>query len=426
MNNSAGDEVKTIKLLLVSIASPPKGSTESLQVSKYLKYLINHQLRIYLVTSKLPRSRYGWTTIENKYKDILNQIAQNIQVPVFHHRFIEAILRRVSFRLFLRPDNEFLFTFARKRVLKQLEQAPDVIYSRSTPFSSAILALKLKKHYRVPWIMHMSDPWSLSPLSGFKGAVLRYHQNLEQKCFKSADKITFTSKEQVAMYEDRYPEFRSKFMWFPNVFDDEEVVLNSTPTSTMSFLHSGNFYGPGRSPAPMLDAIKEIEQERADILEKVAFLFTGHQEPSIKQLLDEYQSVGVKHLGALPLEEVYELQRKSNVLVIFDWQLPKDQAVFFLSKTLDYIAAGKPIIAITTPGSSIYKIIQGTYGHCFAHDDIAGIKQHILNLVERYKNGDKVLIEPYKPDKTFSASYQANKLFELIANQKKSGNNQFR
>lgn len=416
MNNELSTGSKRMNVLFVSIAAPPKGSPESLQVSKYLKYLIGHPLNIYLVTEKLPKENFGWRTVETKYLAILDKLTQTIKIPVYYHRFIYAIIRRLSSRISCILDNEFLFAGRTQKVIRELKKPPDIIYSRSTPFSSALLALKLKKKYTVPWIMHLSDPWVLSPFFNQKGTALKYNQRIEMTCFKNADKICFTSLDQVELYSKKYPEFENKFQWFPNVYDDDEVVTEAPSfSSSISFLHTGNFYGPGRSPDPLLEALKGISNHDPEYLKNVFFLFTGYHEPAIDKLLNRYESIGVKHLGVLPLEEIYELQRQSSVLVIIDWQLPKNQAMFLLSKTLDYMAACKPIMAITTPGSTVFKLIQGVYGQCFAHDDIEGIKKHMISLIKKYRNGDKIFLKPYEINKDYSAAYQAQRLFKLMA-----------
>ena len=415
VTNELSTDNKMMKVLFVSIAGPPKGSPESLQVSKCLKYLIGHQLNIYLVTEKLPKVNFGWRTLETKYQAILSQVTQVIKVPVYYHRYLHAVIRRLSHKILPRLDNEFLFTLATRRILKDLMKKPDIIYSRSTPFSSAALAMKLKRKYGVPWIMHLSDPWVLSPFFYHKGSVLKYHQKMERDCFKNADKITFTSQEQIGVYKQVYPEYQSKFMWFPNVFDESEIFTNPPLFSpNMSFLHTGNFYGPGRSPDSLLWALERISNHYPKLLKNISFLFTGYHEPSVDKLLKRFESIGVKHLGVLPLEEIYKLQRQSSVLIIIDWQLPKDQAMFLLSKTLDYLAARKPIIAITTSGSTLYKLIQGVYGQCFDHHDIEGIKKHIVSLIDGYRNNHSTFLNPYEVNMEYSAGYQAKRLFELM------------
>jgi len=406
---------KELKVLFVSIAGPPKGSPESLQVSKILKFLVNYPLNICLVTEKLPIRNFGWRTIEKKYKPVLGKLSQIINIPVYYNRYVHALITRISSLILPRLDNEFLFTKAAARVSRLVKQKPDIIYSRSTPFSSSVLALKLKRKYQIPWVMHLSDPWLSSPFMKSKGPNFRYHQKMERSCIQEADIITLTSHQQIEIYKNIYPEYQAKFQWSPNVYDDDEVLVDRPILSReMSFLHTGNFYGPGRSPEPILRAVGEIAKDSGSILDGVSFLFTGHQEPSMERLIKGYNKVGARHLGVLSLDDVYELQRKSSVLILIDWKLPRHQAMFLLSKSLDYMAARKPLMAITTPGSTMHNLIHGVYGECFSHDDIEGIKRYLISIIKRYKEKDELFKNPYEVDEEYSASISAKRLFHLF------------
>ena len=406
---------KDLNVLFVSIAGPPKGSPESLQVSKILKFLVKHPLNICLVTEELPIRNFGWRTIEQKYEPVLGKLSQIINLPVYYNRYFYALISRISSLILPRLDNEFLFTKAAAKVVRLVKQKPDIIYSRSTPFSSSVLALKLKRKYQIPWVMHLSDPWSISPFMKSKGPKFKYHQKMERNCFQEADIITLTSHQQIEIYKNTYPEYHSKFQWSPNVYDDDEVVVDKPSQSReMSFLHTGNFYGPGRSPEPILKAVAEIAKDYRSILDEVSFLFTGHQEPSIDRLINSYYQFGARHLGVLSLKGVYEMQRKSSVLILIDWNLPQHQAMFLLSKSLDYMAARKPVMAITTPGSTMHNLIQGVYGECFAHNDLEGIKRFLISIIKRYKKKDELFENPYEVNEDYAASINAKRLFHVL------------
>src|SRR5690606_19230405 len=94
-----------------------------------------------------------------------------------------------------KPDTDFLFHWEGKIILKKISSKPNIIYSRSTPFSSAILGIKLKQKLSVPWVMHLSDPWSDSPYGNYKNT---YNIKAERQCFESADLISFTTAETLS------------------------------------------------------------------------------------------------------------------------------------------------------------------------------------------------------------------------------------
>jgi len=416
MNNELCRRSERVKnVLIVSIAAPPYGTPESLQFSKYLKYLSGNNLNFYLVTAKLPKSNWGWRRVDPKYQSTLENFKQIVRVPIYFNKYIHGILNRLIPIWFQKPDNERLFVSGWKKVTRELRVTPDIIYSRSTPISSTVMALKLTHHYNVPWIMHLSDPWSVSPLLTRHGSVHDYHIQMEKACFDAATKVCLTSMEQINLYKPKYPQYENKFKWFPNVFDDQDILLHSLEfTKKITFVHTGNFYGNGRSPKPLLKAIKEVFREDPDILRDTMFLFAGFQDKSTTILMNEYSEFGVHYLGPLDVEETHRMHRSASVLVVIDLELPAQKAVYFPSKTLDYIIARKPIMGITTQGSTLHKIIHNNYGSCFQHNDVLEIKNYIIQMVRRYRSRDPLLLNPYKIDFKYSASRNSKRLMKLI------------
>jgi hypothetical protein len=100
--------------------------------------------------------------------------------------------------------------------------------------------------------------------------------------------------------------------------------------------------------------------------------------------------------------------------MVVDLNLPANSAVFFPSKTLDYIAARKPILTVTAPGSTLHGIIDKTYGTCFAHKDISGIKGYIIEMANRFKLKDTIFEMPYQIERKFSAETNSRRLVELM------------
>ncbi len=404
-----------IKVLFVSCAGPPKGSPESLQVSKYLKYLLKQGgLSLTLITERIPQRNFGWRTLEQEYQQVLEKLHQVIAVPVYYHRLVFSLWKKVSPATFYRPDNEALFVRSFKKVIRSLSDKPEIIYSRSTPFSSAVLALRLKRHFQVPWVMHLSDPWVESPHIQVPLKYMDYHQHMENDCFTMADCLSFTNEETKQLYEAKYPHHRHKMRCFPNVFDDDAInPLTSAGKQKIRIVHTGNFYGVGRRPGPILKAIQRLEKNYPDFAQTIEVLFTGFQLQQAQTDFESYPCNSVKHLGVISLPEVTQLQRSADLLVLIDWELPQEEAVFQLSKTMDYLAARKPILAITTKGSTVHKMVEGQHGKCLEHKDHQGIYEALEILIDQGRSCP--LLQSAGPlDRQYAASVNAEKLKVLF------------
>ncbi len=377
-------------ILIVSAAGPPKSSPESLQVSRYLKYLmLQETFSITLVTEKLPYKNFGWRTLEPEYEYLLQQVDQLIELPVYYHRWVHGLLKRINPGLFFRPDNESLFSRFPANVFRSLKIYPNVIYSRSTPFSSAVLAKKIRDRLGVPWLMHLSDPWVESPHFNPPKQYHNYHKALEFECFNKADLISFTTVETKKLYALKYPQFDSKYLVLPNVYDDDKMRVLLTPdTGPIRIVHTGNFYGQGRRPGLILKHLKHLEAQYPDLHRRLTVVFTGFLSEDAKAELKEFNCRSARYLGAIRLSEVLKLQHNADVLLLIDWELHPEKAVFQLSKSVDYLAAKRPILAITTKYSAIYKMVQGRYGVCFEHRDQLGLSSVLKDLAVNGRNAE--------------------------------------
>lgn len=401
-----------MKVLFVSVSAPPQNTPESLQVAKFLKYL-NKVTTLTLVTI---RNAQGWRASDPTME--LSQLGlREIRLPHYSSRAGRFFARIFKLNWLQKPDEDFMFFRQWRKIISINHDHPQLIYSRSTPFSSAVMALKLKKVYNVPWVMHLSDPWTISPLFSFTRNLKRYHEKLEYECFSNADIISLTSLEQIEAYKKKYPLFSEKFRFFPNVFDDAELIENPIQfEGKIIFLHAGNFYGEGRNPRPLLEAIKKIQTSINNFFDNAEFVFIGRLNEDVRKIFNEYNYPFVRIIEEYTFQESVNLQRNAHVLLLFDWKFKAANSIFFLSKILGYMTSQRPILAITGEDSSSSKVIEGKYGQCFDHDNIDGIENFLKSAIANFETKNSDFFSVAAPDLTYSAERNSNRLFHLFQN----------
>jgi len=399
-----------MKILLISISAPPQNTPESLQVAKYAKCLTAGN-EVTLVTIQ---KAGGWRKPDPTMKEYLRDI-KVIELPHYSSRWMRFVFRLINGDWLKMPDEDFMFSRQWKKVVRLYNQKPDIIYSRSMPFSSALMGLALKEYYKVPWVMHLSDPWVQSPFFTYKESLLRYHSEIERTCFTRADAITLTSHDQVQLYKEVYPESSSKILFYPNVYNDEELIFNPISfEGKLIFLHAGNFYGEGRSPFCLLEAIQRIVSDQKNFFDNATFLFVGKLNEDIKGVFEKYKLPFVEVIDQYTFNQSVSLQRKAHVLMLFDWKFKNTKSVFFLSKVLGYMAAQRPILAITEKESTCYKVIEGKYGHTFDHADIEGIQEYLIEAVKNFSSKNESFFATNPPDEIYSARLNSNRLVSLF------------
>ena len=368
------------KILLVSISCPPKSDPESIQVGRYLKYLSENDFEIEVLTSTDPTLYMETDPAFTKYLDGVSKIYKR---RLLENRYTNFLIRKIIPSALQYPDTKWSFYFGSHPKIEK----PDLIYSRSYPLSSTLMALKLKKKWNVPWLLHLSDPWAQSydgdsPASHFKTKPKRWNQKKEMESFSLASKVSFTSIKTKELYELKYPQFVEKFIITPNVFDPAD--LNIEPISfsgTLTILYSGGF-GEKRSPMFYLKTIRKFLNENPLLRKSIKFLFTGpmtRENHRIFQKFKKYEEI--EHLGTIPYIDMINYQRNAHVLVNIDSDIHDPlHSVFFPSKLLEYFGANRRVLAICNQHSTTHHVINNVFGDCVEFND----SEKLLSLFGLY------------------------------------------
>lgn len=401
-------------ILFVSIAFPPKNDPECLQTAKYFKYLSQTSLDIDVVTSKMPTL---FMPKDEKLLKYFKDYRQLVEIPIPENKYINFLIRKLSKTFLEQPDSKYRFFKQWKKATNQLQQKPDVIYSRAFPLSSTFMAEKLVDHYQVPWVLHTSDPWVDSPIHRYEGAIRDFHEAREKECFTKATYICVTSLKTQEFYQEKYKAFKDKFLFFPNVYDPEDVQNNTYEFGEkLKFVYTGGLIA-GRSPQYVFEALKQLQAKDPNLLKDTEFIFAGQFDRQNMAHFAEYDLPMVKNLGLLSYPDALALQKKADVLMVIDtpFDNPKE-AMFFPSKLLDYIIAQRRILALTDIGSTTYSVVNNNYGACYAHKDIEGIKQEIRETVLAWKAQKTAFFYSPEIDEQYSAQYNVGRLVELFEN----------
>jgi len=401
-----------MNLLFVSIAFPPKNDPECLQTAKYFKYLVKQEgISIDVVSSKNPTL---FMPTDEKLIHYTKGLRQLIEIKLIENKYLNYIIRSF-FPTFQNPDSKFTFVRGFKKVIKELKKKPDAIYGRSFPMSSTKLAYKLAQHYKVPLILHMSDPWAYSPLHTYTPKIKALFEKEERKFITLANQVHFSSKKTKAYYSTIYQEFSYKFRLSPNVFDEDDIKENNYQLSDkLRFVYTGGLTGT-RSPKPLLEAIKNVNEKHPSKLEKCEFIFAGQFDRKNTAYFNEYNIQNIKNLGLLPYPDALNLQREADILILIDTPVKDPKlGMFFPSKLLDYFIAKRKILAITNQDSATMDVLEKEQGETFLHEDVKGIQSFILKSVEAFEMKNMGYFNHRKINTTFSASENAKKLYDEI------------
>jgi len=279
-----------------------------------------------------------------------------------------------------------------RRAFRKAEQLGPDRYAAMVTWSQwhsiHLVGLALKKKYpQLPWIAHFSDPWSHNPFARF-GLLMRvYSRHLESKVFRSADRLSFTSRETVDLVlSDESQGVRDKAVELPHAFERELYRESDARRIGPLMLRSlGNFYGP-RSPEPLFRALVILRQRNPALLEKIRVELIGSTPEEF--LSPAFRALPTGLVNVLPPVDYrtsLALMRSADLLLNID--APFKNSVFLPSKLVDYIGAERPVLGISPTGTAS-RVIRELGGWVAAPDDpeaVASVLERALVEIERQR-----------------------------------------
>lgn len=248
----------------------------------------------------------------------------------------------------------------------------DVIYSTSHPFSTHMVAMRLKKATGIPWVADFRDPWSdgAGHMAGLPDWVVARHFRLEHQVAVSADHITFAHPLSASAFPKRHAISGRKVSCITNGFDPDDFrdwTYVPSKRRRIHIVHLGTFYGP-YSPAPMKRALLEACKKHQDLLGRIKLIFVGGSP--IK--FDEIPGIETEVLPRLSHGEALERLRDADIsLNVYERSVGKHN---ISGKLYEYLAAGRPVLAIVPGDGTTAEIVRACRAGFVADpDDVDGI-----------------------------------------------------
>lgn len=370
------------EILAFTYAFPPMAFPRSIQVSRLIA---NLNASVVVICGEDLHERRDETIMPY----IEEHLGNIIRVPFYQPRLLRSIKDRAN-RYHLSwlnlPDAQRPWVVsAGKRFLEWQEGfgfRPDLVLTFGMPMSDHLFGLEYKRRTGIPWIAHFSDPWVDNPFRRDNPLTAWLNRRMERQVIGEADAVIFTSPETIDLVMRKYPaNWRDKAFYVPHCYDRTLFDADLKPPAgryVVRFI--GNFYGH-RSPRPLFKALECIARENPLLLEGVSFEFVG-SIGGFQSLLDDYPMVRqiTGFVGAVSYTESLRLMQTAHCLLVID--APADTSVFFPSKLVEYIGAGRFIVAISPRGATA-RIVKEIGGAVADPSDMPAIIAALKKVLER-------------------------------------------
>ncbi len=350
-----------MKLLLVSWYFPPSRTIAAVRLGKLARFLLDRGHDIRVLTPRdppLPRDlafdfpagrviRTAWAAAGRGIVKSGSPIAAVGQVPSggAGPGWLKREYRRLRGNFAAFPDARIAWrSFASKAGEALLSDwRPDLIYASGPPFTTLLIGQDLSRRFDLPLVVEFRDRWSDDPYSPPLFWRRWRHRRAEGGLMDQASALVTVSEPWAANYRARY---RKPTAVISNGYDAE--LCNEGPFDGavggpgLEIVYTGGIYPGYRDPSPLFAAMKRLDDQG------LACRMTFHGvRPSRVTPLAEAQ--GVSHLvevgQVLAHEAALKRQRESDILVLMQWNDPKEQGNV-PGKFFEYLGARRPILVL--------------------------------------------------------------------------------
>lgn len=309
---------------------------------------------------------------------------------------------------FLRRIWAFLqFVFKAKHEIRKLPQA-DLAYVVTTPLTSGLLALHLKKKYGIPYVFEVGDLWPEAPIQ--MGALknkflIKALRAFEKRCYDQAHKVVALSPPIAEHILKTSP--LSAVEVIPNFSDI--AFFNSNQNTSSPVFNIGYFgtFGRANRLGSILDLAANCERDELP----VAFHLMG--DGAERSLLIE-KAKNLKSVTFYPAGSQSEVRDRMTgmdaILVSFDPEVPILNTGS-PNKFFDGLAAGKVII-INLNGW--IKSLVETHECGFYYGNYKDFKEKLVVLLSDTTKVSESQRNALKLASEFEVSTQVDKLIRFV------------
>ncbi|HAH26014.1 MAG TPA: hypothetical protein DCL77_20015 [Prolixibacteraceae bacterium] len=326
-----------------------------------------------------------YTTKSFELYNLYKFLSRKKEVPYggFANESKEGLLQKTSKFLrgnFLLPDprkgwNKYAFKKASELIR---EFNIDTVVTTSPPHSTQLIGLKLKQTFNIKWVADLRDPWTdIYYYNQFKHTALARAIDLryERKVVENADLIVTVSEDVKRIFAGKSSlPIASKTVVIPNGFDEDDFKNIHVPSETKKVITYTGTISEAYPVDCFLEALCSLDQE---LKSQILIRFVGKVPPSVVQKFRDTH-LEIELAGYVDHSKSIEYLFRSSLLLLVIPEVKNNHGIL-TGKFFEYLASGKPILAIGPTKGDLAKIIAETNcGKLFDYLDMQGMRRFIL------------------------------------------------
>lgn len=291
------------------------------------------------------------------------------------------------------------------RMILQGEKV-DLIFSSSPPYTSALIAMKLKKELHIPWVTDWRDLWSgneflnraydetlIRPLRQLQKYRIR---KTEGNILQAADKnivVCWYQKNQLCALqgiEER------KIEVVTNGYDEtdfKELKAHALYPDKLTIVFLGSFYPEFLEPVQkFLEVIHEVAKDT-----EVLFIGQG------MLALERTHAKNLTFIHHLVKEKALAFASRSDFLFV----VMPPYAKWIPSKIFEYLRLDKPILALVPPDGDVARITEEAKAGFVISHEREEMKAQLSTIFNQWREGK---FEDFQPDWEYVSQFERRNL----------------
>jgi glycosyltransferase involved in cell wall biosynthesis len=324
-----------------------------------------------------------------------------------------GVLRRLS-SFFLIPDQYAgWIPFATGAAARRAKLGDiSAVYTTSSPDSTHLAGLLVKRLTRKPWVTDFRDPWTERlTFSAPTRLHLKLHRYLEGLVLRNADRVVCTSEDIVTDFTCKHPQLdRRKFVVITNGFDPDDFAgvqarsqdAGAASGAKFTITHTGILTGK-RNCFGFLEGLRVFLERRPDARPRIQVLFIGTRDKENEARAARLGLASVVRFeDTLPHLECIRLQSASQLLLLIEDDSYRGSLIY-PAKVYEYAASGRPILALLPEGAAARLVRELNAGVVISPSDADKIAGAIELYFSPHQSGrpltgvvDKSVLTPYE------------------------------
>lgn len=346
------------RVLVLAYHFPPEGGPAVQRVLKFVKYLPENGYQPVVLTAKHP--------LPVRDASLLAELPSGVRV----HRIMDWAAwmpsfwrRAVGRRRF--PDRHISWrkTAVRRAVRIVREEGIDLLFASSPPHSVQVIASEIADRTGIPWVADLRDEWSHDPVY-CRGQEERHRETEIRTLAASRAVVTVTPGWKTNF--SRTLGIRIPVHFIPNGYDPADFSgMRRRPPEhgrVLRLLYSGRISSK-HSPKEFLDALRGEFHRHPEWRDRIEIRIMGSDGNRRALLGRRDLEDRVKFVPYRPHAECIRTLEEADVLLLLATSGMQSEAL--PGKLYEYMATGKPILAVLSGHGEIARMLQ-RYGNAYA------------------------------------------------------------